>query len=233
MKELWDYCLLRRLLLTAEYLPGIQNTQADALSRAKPDASDWQLASEIFLQVNKIWGPFTVDLFASRSNTQLKRYVSWKLDPEAIAVDALQMSWNREKGYAFPPFCMIGRCLAKVQAEKADLILIAPVWPAQPWFAVLLHLLQDNPILLPQWPGLLSSPLGSPHPLIQSNSLCLAVWNITGNISSHKGFLRTQPTSSLNHGGEALGQLTAVPGRSGLAGVVDGHLIQYRPLWQL
>ena len=42
-----------------------------------------------------------IDLFASRTNTQLKRFVSWKPGPEAFASDSFQMNWTELKGYAF------------------------------------------------------------------------------------------------------------------------------------
>ena len=44
-----------------------------------------------------------VDLFASGLNKQLDRFVSFKLDPEAIDIDAFPISWTNLKFYAFPP----------------------------------------------------------------------------------------------------------------------------------
>jgi hypothetical protein len=38
----------------AEHFPGVQNGEADALSRRKPDVSDWQLDQGIFAQVNNL-----------------------------------------------------------------------------------------------------------------------------------------------------------------------------------
>ena len=34
--------------------------------------------------------------------------------------------------YAFPPFCLIGRCLARVQQDSAEMVLVTPVWQTQP-----------------------------------------------------------------------------------------------------
>ena len=39
-KKLWDYWLERKVFLSLEHLPGINNHQADSLSRAKPESSD-------------------------------------------------------------------------------------------------------------------------------------------------------------------------------------------------
>ena len=49
-------------------------------------------------------GKPSVDLFASRLLHQLPRYMSWKLDPCRMAVDALQQKWTNMFHYAFPPF---------------------------------------------------------------------------------------------------------------------------------
>ena len=74
--------------------------------------------------------------------------MSWRPDPGSIATDALSQPWMEIRGFAFPPFSLIGRCLSKVKREKmSELILVAPVWPTQPWFAVLLLMLYQKPII--------------------------------------------------------------------------------------
>lgn len=111
-------------------------------------------------------GECSVDLFASRLNAQLEQYVSWRPDPNAMATDALQLRWNKWTGYAFPPFCLIRRCLKKVREEKASLVLVAPIWRSQPWYPALLELLIDYPLILPVDPQLLMDPSNNPHPLV-------------------------------------------------------------------
>lgn len=37
----------------------------------------------------------------------------------------------------------------RVQHQRATLVLIAPMWPTQPWYSILLSLLIDLPLLLP------------------------------------------------------------------------------------
>ena len=57
---------------------------------------------------------FSIDLFASRINNQLRRYVSWEGDPYAWAVNALTLDWGQLTGlYAFSPFSLIQICLQK------------------------------------------------------------------------------------------------------------------------
>jgi hypothetical protein len=231
-KQLWTHCLENNLRLTATYLPGKQNVIADRLSRQRPDASDWQLDPAVFRILNQTWGPFGIDLFASRTNRQLTDFISWKLDPEAQATDALLIRWKEKAGYAFPPFALISRCLAKVMKEETSIVLVAPTWPTQPWYPTLLNMLSQQPILLPQYDNLLKSPVLRVHPLLQTKALHLAAWKITGEAKEHLAFLRKQPTWSQNPGEQEHVLLTTAPGRNGVAGVVKGKLIRFRPLWE-
>ena len=47
-KDLWLWCLERDISLTAQHLPGIQNTIADEESRVMKDRSDWKLCPAVF-----------------------------------------------------------------------------------------------------------------------------------------------------------------------------------------
>ena len=229
---LWQFCLDRQIMLSAEYLPGKLNVVADRLSRLVPESSDWQLDSQVFAQLAKLWGPFSWDLFASRQNAQLPRYVSWKPDPDAAAVDALQIEWTKERSYVFPPFCLLARCLAKIRREKARAVVVAPVWSAQPWYPVLLALLVDYPVLLPVQPTLLRSPVGETHPLLIAGSLQLAAWRVSGSEPEQKAFQQRQQRCSPKHGDQAPARLMTVPGRGGVAGAWNGVSIPFMPLWQ-
>ena len=166
--KLWQWCLSRGITLSAEHLPGVVNMIADQESRT---SMEWVLDRTVFQGVmGRLW-PCTIDLFASRLNNQLLLYVSWLPDPFATATDALQMPWQGELGYAFPPFALVGRCLQKVKRDSCSLVLIAPVWSTQHWYPVLLELLMDFPLLLPQEPTLLWDPFHNPHPMLQRQQL--------------------------------------------------------------
>ena len=90
--------------------PGVDNCVADKESRVIQLTAEWQLHRPIFQQILEFLGNCNIDLFATRLNVQLKQFVSWRPDPDSVGADALQLPWNRWEGYAFPPFCLIGRC---------------------------------------------------------------------------------------------------------------------------
>ena len=170
-------------------------------------------------------------LFADRLNSQLPQFYSWKPDPLAIATDALLQDWSRGRNYAFPPFCLIMRSLAKLQGAGGELILITPVWPTQAWYPRLLDMSVAPPVLLPSFPDLLLSPRGERHPLLLNETLSLAAWHVSSSPCNRRAFLQTLPGSSWQHGGQAQAQFITPPGKNGIAGVTAGKLIHFAPLW--
>ena len=71
---------------------------ADALSRM-PSCDDWWVSHELFNKLDRAWGPFTVDRFASVSNAQVMRFNAAWAEPGAEAVDAFAQpmaAWRRE-----------------------------------------------------------------------------------------------------------------------------------------
>ena len=75
-----------------------------------------------------------LDYFASRLNTQVTRYVSYKLDPFVYLIYAFSVYWGVYKCYLFSPFNPIGRTLQKIRADQAEVMLVLPKWLTQSWY---------------------------------------------------------------------------------------------------
>ena len=228
--EIWDWCIQRKITIHAEHIPGVENVRADWESRHLSDSSDWRLHRDIFLHLEAVEGPFSIDLFASRTNSQLPTYCSWKPDPHAVAIDAFSFSWRDHRPYMFPPFVMIPRCLHKLRQDVSTAWMIAPVWPNQVWFPQLLSCLADQPILLPPLPNIISSPEGGNHPLAKSGHLPLAAWCVSGDPALLKDFQRGLQRSSGDRGEPPPSQPMAVPGDNGLVGAWRGKSIHFQLL---
>ena len=154
--------------------------------------------------------------------------MSWRPDPLAVHTDAFTLDWATFQGYAFPPFTLIGRCLRQIQSQQVPhLVLVAPVWPAQSWYPLLLDLCIDFPVLIPIQEDLLT--LGARlHPL---KHLQLAGWLLSAEDTKRQTFLKRVAKSSWQLGGKT--QLVPIPvhGQRGVAGVVSGSmLITFRHL---
>ena len=132
---------------------------ADALSRSSQIlGSEWTLCQEVCRELFRKW-PVTVDLFATSLNNRLPVYYSPVVDPQAAGVDTMLQTWDRFLAYAFPPFGLIPRLLAKVhQSRGLELTLVAPFRSLKPWFPDLRELLVEVPLRLPHRRDLLRQP---------------------------------------------------------------------------
>ena len=205
--------------------------QQSTESRNAKDNSEWKLDVSFFQEILTHMGQPTLDLFASRFCHQLPRYIARKPDSGILAKDAFLYPWDREYGFAFPPFSLISRALRKILEEKIDhLIIVAPTWQTQPWYDQLLKMPVQPPFLLPQVRNLLKNPQSKKHPLLETGSLRLAVWKVSGKVCKWKKFQAMLPNLSHIQGEKAQQLITNRPGVSGLAGVMKDKLIHFKQL---
>ena len=187
--ELWHFALKMNLTLSVVYVPGIKNCIADRKSRVFKDSLEWMLNPQVFQQILLKMHGLEVDLFVSRINHQLTAFVSWRPEPGAMACDAFNLNWGLMKGYLSPPFCLIHRCIKKIQQDRAECILITPVWKSRPWYPVILSLLVDRPLLLPKDSKLLQLPgTDKVHPLCSQKNFSLGCMASFRKEVSKQGF---------------------------------------------
>lgn len=134
-KDIWNWCCYKNIWISAAHIPWkcICNP-ADIESRVFNDNVEWMLDSNVFLQLAKLWGKPTMDLFASRLNCQISKFASWKPDPDAVVIDAFSIPWSNEYYYMFPPFSLITRCVQKIINDQSECLIILPLWPTQIWY---------------------------------------------------------------------------------------------------
>ena len=171
-KQIWEWCEIRNIWLSVFHIPSHMNFRADRLSRLKNtntcsvsklkkkchDDMEWALEQEIYQRISDKMGHSEVDLFASAKNNKHKLYISYIPDYGAIAVNAFSILWNYKLHYAFPPFSIIGRVLQKMCEDKAELILVAPLFPSQPWFPQILQQISGPSFVLPKTAQILYLP---------------------------------------------------------------------------
>lgn len=108
MTELW---------LSSAHIAG---KTADFESRNFRQENEWMLDKKVFQDaISQLNFKPEIGLFASRSNCQIKKFVSWKPEPESYAIDAFFISWTNINLYCFPPFSVIPTVLQKMVVEKA------------------------------------------------------------------------------------------------------------------
>ena len=190
MCRILTWCNLNNVTLRARHVPGSLNVIADGLSRRNQiQSTEWSLSPQVFKQISKIWESPQVDLFATRVTTKLPLYVSPIPDPQAWAVDALNIPWENLVAYTFPPTALLPKVVQKLQSQMCTLLLIAPGWPSKPWFWYLVEMSLDVPQRLPQIRTLLKQPMNN---LFHSNpaSLNLHVWYLGAHRCNNEGSLQ-------------------------------------------
>lgn len=231
-EELWQWILPRSITLRASHRAGVDNLLADFLSRHRADPTEWALSRKVARGIFRLWGTPQIDLFANADNHLCPAFCSLHPAPSAVHHDALQMSWAGLVAYAFPPFALLPKVLAKVRDERVEMILVAPNWPRRPWFPLLLSLLCDVPRLLPLHQDLLSQVLPEKGRLYHQDakSLHLAAWRLSGVPSKHEAFLGELSTSPCGLSVPRREVSTLRAGMPLRTGAVNGISI---PLWHL
>lgn len=129
-----------------------------------------------------------IDLFASRVNCQITKFVSWKPQPEAYAVNAFSLDWHHFKPYCFPTFSIIPRVLQKISLDRVTALVVIPNWPTQPFYATAMNMLVNNPIFVRKNRKLLQLP-NKPEEIHKIwNKLDLLVCQLSGDQSLIKDY---------------------------------------------
>ena len=152
-------------------------------------------------------------------------------DPQAVFEDAFRHPWDDLDLYAFPPFALVGRVIARVQqSSRVAMTLVAPLWPEKEWFADLLLLLTQPPLVLPCWDRLLRQP----HCNLfhqGAHALNLHVWRLSSDTTESRAFREGLLESCQWSSENPPLACTSRDGRSSVVGVVEGALLQSTPLF--
>ena len=230
--EILRWCAQQRVTLTVKHIPGKKNVLADSLSRSfRLPGTEWTLLQGVVDHLGDLWGKPLMDLFATQLNHRLPCYVSPLPDPQAYAIDAMSISWDGMLAYAYPPTALLNQVLQKLtSSQNTELILIAPAWPKQSWYPLLLQLSADQPRQLPPLQHLLWHPTGKVYH--QNPALFhLHAWKLSSSLSARRAFRLELPNASPSLNGPLQDHSTTADGASSLLGVLEGKQIHSRPLF--
>ena len=135
----YKLCRQLNIRLSVEWVSRDNNVEADILSRFD-DPNDYMLDPFCFHYIDEVWGPHTVDRFASVQTKQLERYCSRYRNPGCEAVDAFTVTWSDENNWLFPPPYLIPRVLRHMSAGGEDGTLLVPQWPSAVWWPLLVEM---------------------------------------------------------------------------------------------
>ena len=100
--------------------------QADELSRGLNLNEDleWALDMDIFQEIVCRFGKLNINLFASRLNHKLLKYISFRQDPNAMAGMPFQYLGLNKYVYIFAPFSTFSMVLRKIVEVWAEASLV-------------------------------------------------------------------------------------------------------------
>ena len=134
LRRLWRLIDTLGIDLSVRYIPTDANTMADALSRGAP-TDELTLTDAAFFELDRRWGPHTIDQYASAANARLPRFHTAFPDAKGLGAGAMAHDWSGENNYAFPPLAELPR-VAQLLFERPSIActVVAPYWPTQAWF---------------------------------------------------------------------------------------------------
>ena len=230
VKRIWKWCIRRNIWLSVARIASEDNVEADAESRNCLINQDieYMLNKELLFHALKLLkAKPDIDLFASRINNQFEKYMSYKPDPYALAIDAFSESWSNLNFYAFPPFSLLTRVLKKIREDQATGVIVAPLWRAATFFPVLMQSVVDFPVAISARNNLLRLPENPKiiHPL--ARRLRLLVCLVSGQDSKIQDFRTRLLMSSCHHGAQAPKNLTIHISKSGEGSLLGNQWIPF------
>lgn len=134
--SIFSICLKKGISINIEWIPRKENVKADYISRIV-DYEDWGVSVAFFQFMNELWGPYTVDRFASSENTKLGRFNSLFWNVNAEAVDAFSQNWEGENNWLVPPINSVIRTLKHLVACRGKGTLIVPKWKSAAYWPLI------------------------------------------------------------------------------------------------
>ncbi|GFR74435.1 reverse transcriptase [Elysia marginata] len=118
-RAMWSLAIKFNIQLNAQHLKGVLTVQADTLSRLSSQY-EWCLHQRVYDYLNVLWGPHTLDRFASMTTTKCLKYNSRFLGPASAGIDALlQEDWGLDNNYVNAPIRLLDQVLDIVFHQKA------------------------------------------------------------------------------------------------------------------
>ncbi|XP_063446947.1 uncharacterized protein LOC134726472 [Mytilus trossulus] len=126
-KSIFSFCIQKGISIDIQWIPRKENEKADYISKMV-DFEDWGVTHIFFNFLNDMWGPYSIDRFASVENRKVMRFNSLFWQPDSEAVDAFSQVWTNENNWLVPPINLVIRSIKHIIACKARGTLVVPKW---------------------------------------------------------------------------------------------------------
>ena len=131
-----QFCAEHSIRLEVQWIPRTENEKADYISRLI-DFDDWQITHDLFLSLEELWGPHTVDCFANYYTAKLPRFFSRFWNPGTSGIDFFAQELSSENCLVVPPVSLVARVIHYLSLQKAMATLVVPLWPSSSFWPLL------------------------------------------------------------------------------------------------
>lgn len=133
-RELYAFLVQNRMQLTGIHIGTKINVHADDLSRAN-DGTEFRYSRALRLRAQAaLHLVCTSDRFASRESNQTNLPFDSRWACETAAhINTFHTRWH-DRPWLTPPLALLMACLLKVDQDGCSALLVAPMWPAAPWW---------------------------------------------------------------------------------------------------
>jgi len=134
--KIFQFCAEHSIRLEVQWIPRKENEKADYISRLI-DLDDWQITPKLFLRLEELWGPHTVDCFANFYTAKLPRFFSRFWNPGASGIDFFVQNLESENCLVVPPVPLVARAVHYLSLQKARATIVVPFWPSSSFWPLL------------------------------------------------------------------------------------------------
>jgi hypothetical protein len=92
--DIHETCVENDISISSQWIPRESNTEADSLSRMN-DCDDWGIQTWVFMLLDKEWGPYTFDRFATNYNRTCDSFNSKFWCSGTSGIDTFRFSWSQ------------------------------------------------------------------------------------------------------------------------------------------
>ena len=118
--------------LEVQWIPRTEN-EADYVSHLI-HLDDWQITQDLFLSLEDLWDPHTVDCFANYYTAKFPISFSRFWNTGSSGIDFFAQEFSSENRLVVPPVSFVARVIHYLSLRKAMATLVVPLWsPSSFW----------------------------------------------------------------------------------------------------
>lgn len=137
--KIWDLCITNNIVPLAMHMSGVHSIAVDTLRRQISSIDEWELNYQFSLPIFYLWGCPDINIFMTRENSKVQELLQQGRQRSSII--GRQVSPGLDTAISVHFFSTPADTQGNLEttALTAYVILVAPWWPHQNWFQMLLH----------------------------------------------------------------------------------------------